>query len=116
MRRDSSPGAHTGRVDAGFTYLALMILVAIPVSYTHLDVYKRQAQTSFSYRVDPGGQVLLTATRSGNGGATAPDAIATLTFRALAAGAAHIDLITIAPVGAGGATINTCLLYTSRCV
>ncbi|SBT06107.1 GSPD-related protein [Candidatus Accumulibacter aalborgensis] len=67
------------------------------------------AQTSFSYRVDPGGQVLLTATRSGNGGATAPDAIATLTFRALAAGAAHIDLITIAPVGAGGATINTVL-------
>ena len=67
------------------------------------------AQTSFSYRVDPGGQVLLTATRSGNGGATAPDAVATLTFRAVAAGTAHIDLITIAPVGVGGATINALL-------
>lgn len=29
MRHDSPPGAHTGRVDAGFAYLGLMILVAI---------------------------------------------------------------------------------------
>ena len=45
------------------------------------------AQTSFSYRVDPGGQVVMTATSSGNAGATAPDAIVTMNFRALAAGA-----------------------------
>ncbi len=67
------------------------------------------ATTSFSYRVDPGGQVLLTATRSGAGGATAPDVLATLTFRALAAGTSRVELITIAPVGAGGATINATL-------
>jgi hypothetical protein len=40
------------------------------------------AQTSFTYRVDPGGQVLMTATRSGHGGATAADVVATLNFRA----------------------------------
>jgi general secretion pathway protein D len=64
------------------------------------------AQTNFSFRVDPAGQVLMTATRSGSGGASAADAIATIEWRALAAGAARVELITIAPVGAGGATIN----------
>ena len=67
------------------------------------------ATTTFSYRVDPGGQVLLTATRSGAGGASAPDVLATLTFRALAAGTSRVELITIAPVGAGGSTINAIL-------
>jgi general secretion pathway protein D len=38
------------------------------------------AQTSFSFRVDPAGQVLMTATRSGSGGASAADAIATIEF------------------------------------
>ncbi|MBK7953441.1 MAG: secretin and TonB N-terminal domain-containing protein [Candidatus Accumulibacter sp.] len=64
------------------------------------------AATTFSYRVDPGGQVLLTATRSGAGGATSPDTLATLTFRALAAGTSRVELITIAPIGSGGSTIN----------
>jgi general secretion pathway protein D len=64
------------------------------------------AQTSFNFRVDPAGQVLITATRAGGGGASAADAIATIEWRALAAGAARVELITIAPVGAGGATIN----------
>jgi len=64
------------------------------------------AATTFNYRVDPSGQVLLTATRSGAGGASAPDVLATLTFRALAPGASRIELITIAPVAAGGASIN----------
>ncbi|MBK7956493.1 MAG: hypothetical protein IPK02_22605 [Candidatus Accumulibacter sp.] len=41
------------------------------------------AATTFSYRIDPGKQVLLTATRSGAGGATSPDTLATLTFRCL---------------------------------
>jgi general secretion pathway protein D len=67
------------------------------------------AQTSFSYRVDPSGQVLMTATRSGSGGASAPDALATLSFRALAAGAARVELITVAPVGAGGSTLSAIL-------
>ena len=64
------------------------------------------AATTFNYRVDPGGQVLLTATRSGAGGASSPDILATLSFRALAAGSSRIELITIAPIGAGGASIN----------
>jgi general secretion pathway protein D len=64
------------------------------------------AQTNFNFRVDPAGQVLMTATRAGSGGAIAADAIATIEWRALAAGAARVELITIAPVGAGGATIN----------
>jgi general secretion pathway protein D len=64
------------------------------------------AQTSFSYRIDPAGQVLMSATRSGSGGATAADALATISFRALAAGTARVDLVTIAPVGSGGSTIN----------
>ncbi|KFB70078.1 secretin N-terminal domain-containing protein [Candidatus Accumulibacter vicinus] len=67
------------------------------------------AQTSFTYRIDPGGQVLMTATRSGDGGATAPDSLATINFRALAAGAARVELITIAPVASGGLTINATL-------
>lgn len=67
------------------------------------------AATTFSYRVDPGGQVLLTATRSGAGGASNSDVLATLTFRALAAGTSRVELITIAPVGAGGSTINSIL-------
>ena len=66
-------------------------------------------QTSFSYRVDPGGQVLMTATRSGNGGATGQDNVATLNFRAMAPGDARIELITIAPVGLGGSAINASL-------
>ncbi|MEF8770945.1 MAG: secretin N-terminal domain-containing protein [Candidatus Accumulibacter phosphatis] len=67
------------------------------------------AQTSFTYRIDPGGQVLMTATRSGDGGATAPDTLATINFRALAAGTARVELITIAPVASGGLTINPTL-------
>ena len=66
-------------------------------------------QTSFTYRVDPGGQVLITGTRSGEGGATAQDAIATLNFRTVAPGDARVELITIAPVGSGGSTINASL-------
>ena len=64
------------------------------------------AATTFNYRVDPGGQVLLTATRTGTGGATAADVLVKLTLRALAAGSARVELITAAPVGAGGATVN----------
>mgnify|MGYP002364133909 FL=1 len=67
------------------------------------------AQTNFSYRVDPGGQVVMTATSSGSAGATAPDAVVMMNFRALAAGAARIELITAAPVGSGGSTVSAIL-------
>lgn len=63
-------------------------------------------ETSFTYRVDPGGQVLITGTRSGAGGATLQDVVATLNFRAVAPGDAKIELITIAPVGSGGSAIK----------
>jgi general secretion pathway protein D len=66
------------------------------------------AATTFSYRVDPGGQVLLTATRRRRrrhrsgcpGDADVPRP---------GAGTSRVELITIAPVGAGGATINATL-------
>ena len=51
----------------------------------------------------------MTATRSGNGGATGQDNVATLNFRAMAPGDARIELITIAPVGLGGSAINATL-------
>ncbi|EXI77027.1 MAG: Cohesin domain protein [Candidatus Accumulibacter appositus] len=63
-------------------------------------------ETSFSYRVDPGGQVLLTGTRSGAGGATSQDVVATINFRAVAPGDSRIELLTIAPVGLGGSAIK----------
>jgi general secretion pathway protein D len=63
-------------------------------------------ETSFTYRVDPGGQVLITGTRSGAGGATLQDVVATLNFRAVAPGEAKIELLTIAPVGSGGSAIK----------
>lgn len=64
------------------------------------------AQTSFSSRVDPNGQILMTATRSGDGGATAPGVVATINFRALtAADSSRIQLLTVAPVGLGGRSV-----------
>jgi hypothetical protein len=50
--------------------------------------------------------VLITGTRSGAGGATLQDVVATLNFRAVAPGDAKIELITIAPVGSGGSAIK----------
>ncbi|MES3001258.1 MAG: secretin N-terminal domain-containing protein [Pseudomonadota bacterium] len=65
------------------------------------------AQTSFASRVDPSGQVLVTATRTGDTGATALGVLATINFRATAAVApeARVQLLTAAPVGVGGRSV-----------
>jgi general secretion pathway protein D len=65
------------------------------------------AQTSFTSRVDPNGQILMTGTRAGETGATAVGAIATINFRVAAAISpeTQVQLITIAPVGPGGRSI-----------
>jgi general secretion pathway protein D len=65
------------------------------------------AQTAFTSRIDPNGQILLTGTRSGETGATALGAIATINFRVAAAvpGESQIQLLTIAPIGLGGRSI-----------
>jgi len=68
------------------------------------------AQTSFTSRVDPNGQILMTGTRTGDGGATNASSVATITFRALApADASRIQLLTIAPVGLAGRSIAAAL-------
>lgn len=71
-------------------------------------VFLRQggAQTNFTNRVD-NGQILMTSTRVGDGGATRLAAVATINFRALApADAASVQLLTIAPVGLAGSSVN----------
>lgn len=68
------------------------------------------AQTSFTSRVDPNGQILMTGTRTGDGGATNASSVATVTFRALApADASRVQLLTIAPVGLAGRSIAAAL-------
>jgi len=65
------------------------------------------ATTSFTSRVDPNGQILITGTRSGEGGATTLGGIVTINFRAIAANPeARVQLLAVAPVGLGGSTIN----------
>ncbi|MBL8369083.1 MAG: secretin and TonB N-terminal domain-containing protein [Candidatus Accumulibacter sp.] len=73
-------------------------------------------ETSFTYRVDPAGQVLITGTRSGDGGATAQDVVATLNFRALAPGDSRVELITVAPVGSRGSAISARLPPAHRVI
>ncbi|GAA4030751.1 type IV pilus secretin PilQ [Actimicrobium antarcticum] len=60
-------------------------------------------QATFTSRIDAGGQILLSGTRSGESGASAPGEVATITFKALAASpAARVQLLTSAPVGLAG--------------
>jgi general secretion pathway protein D len=66
------------------------------------------AQTGFTSRVDPNGQILMTGTRAGNSGATASGAIATVNFKIIASSSseARLQLLTISPVVLGGKGIN----------
>lgn len=65
------------------------------------------APTSFTSRVDPNGHILMTATRSGESGATQLNSIATINFRAIATNPeARVQLLTIAPIGVNGTAIN----------
>lgn len=64
------------------------------------------AQTSFSSRVEPQGQITLNGQRTGDGGATGGGVFATLQFRALApVDASSIRLSRMAPVGPNGQAI-----------
>ena len=81
------------------------------ISVTEGDFLKQGgAQTSFTSRVDPNGQILLTGTRSGESGATAPGSIANINVRALQpVDGAHLSLLTIAPIALQGRTVTPAL-------
>ncbi|WP_254606980.1 cohesin domain-containing protein [Rhodoferax sp. BAB1] len=82
------------------------------VSVTEGDFLKQGgAQTNFSSRVDPSGQIVLTVTRSGDSGATGSGVVATVNLRATAAAAtdARVQLLTVAPVAQGGKAVSTSL-------
>jgi general secretion pathway protein D len=66
------------------------------------------APTSFTSRIDPNGQVVLTGIRTADTGATSLGAVAILNFRVIAASSAQtaIQLLSIAPTVVGGRTIS----------
>jgi general secretion pathway protein D len=66
------------------------------------------AQTSFTSRVDPNGQIIITGSRAGDTGASALGSVATLSFRVIGSTGAEtlIQLLSISPVGTGGATVT----------
>lgn len=79
------------------------------VSVTEGDFLKQGgAQTNFSSRVDPSGQIVLTVTRSGDSGATGSGVVATVNLRATAAASAdaRVQLLTVAPVAQGGKAVS----------
>jgi general secretion pathway protein D len=64
------------------------------------------AQTSFTSKIDAGGQILITGTRNDKGGATGSGNFASINFRSLApANSSAIQLLTVTPVGVGGSAI-----------
>lgn len=68
------------------------------------------AQTTFSSKIDPSGQILISSTRNSPGGATDGGAIVTINFRALSpSDGSRIQLLTIAPVTAIGQGLITAL-------
>jgi general secretion pathway protein D len=65
------------------------------------------AQTAFTSRIEPNGQILVTGTRTGDTGATGVGAIATINFRVTATVApeTQVQLLTVAPISVGGRSI-----------
>jgi general secretion pathway protein D len=64
------------------------------------------AQTNFSTRIDPNGQILLSATRTGGNGPLAASDVANITFRAIApATDSKVQILTVAPVTAQGRSL-----------
>ena len=79
------------------------------VSVTEGDFLKQGgAQTSFTSRVDPNGQILMTGTRAGDSGATALGSVATVNLRVVAAPTpeTRLQLLTISPIVLGGRGIS----------
>lgn len=65
------------------------------------------APTSFTSKVDAGGQLLITGTRTDNSGASGNGSFASIHFRALApANASAIQVLAAAPVGIKGAAVS----------
>lgn len=82
---------------------------ALQVTNIAEGVFLKQggAQTTFTSRVDPNGQILMTGTRTSSGGAANLAGFATITFRALSAGdASLVKLVTIAPIGLSGRLVT----------
>jgi general secretion pathway protein D len=78
------------------------------VNITEGDFLKQGgAQTSFNSKVDNAGKILMTGTRTGDGGSTSLGTIATINFKALAtADASQVQLLTLAAVGAKGSQVS----------
>ncbi len=114
------------KVNAGDTFLVQLVLesdqniASLPISLgfdnRHLQVvgitegsFLRQggAQTTFSSRIDPNGQILITSTRTNGAGGNLPDAVANFTFRALTpVTETRVQVLTVAPIVAGGRTLT----------
>jgi general secretion pathway protein D len=91
----------------GFDARALQV-----TSVTEGEFLKQNGgKTSFTSRVDPSGQILMTGTRTGDSGATALGTIATINFRVVAATSheTRIQLLTISPIALGGRGISAAL-------
>lgn len=67
-----------------------------------------QGATSFSNRVDKNnGQIFATITKSGQGSASAPGNLLSVTFRVLQSpGESKIQVTTVSPIGVGGRSVN----------
>lgn len=65
-------------------------------------------QTNFANRIDPSGQILLTATRTGATGANGSGVLATIGFRAAGAGEAdtRVQVLNVAAIGLGGSAVS----------
>jgi general secretion pathway protein D len=72
------------------------------------DFLKRGgAKSSFASRVNQDGQILMTGTRSGGGGATGVGNIASITFKAISpSNTSNIELVTAAVTGVAGAAVE----------
>ena len=66
------------------------------------------AQTSFTSRVDPNGQILITGTRAGDSGANTLGTFATINFRVKSAATpeARLQVLTVAPIALGGRGVS----------
>lgn len=65
------------------------------------------AKTAFTSKIDPAGQILMTGTRTSDGGASAQGVFATVNFKATAVAASTpIQVSTLAPIGIGGQSVS----------
>lgn len=65
------------------------------------------AQTNFTSRIDPNGQILISGTRSGGNGASTPADVVSLTFRTLGpATNTPIQVLTANPIATGGRAVQ----------